>query len=196
MGDALHELKSTLRAALRAHAKIIPANERAAASTQLCDRLAQEKFFQNAQTILFFAPLADEPDVWPLLEKTLAAGRTLALPRFNRTTKSYEAVAVQNLATDLIPGHFSVREPAAHCPVVAWNRLDLLLVPGLGFDARGTRLGRGQGHYDRLLSLAGGVKCGLAFDWQVLAEIPAAPHDVTLNCILTPTRRLPCAARI
>lgn len=196
MGDALHELKITLRTALRAHAQEFSASERLTASPQLCDRLAQEKFFQDAQTILFFAPLADEPDVWPLLEKNLATSRTIALPRFNRTTKSYEAVAVHDLAADTVLGQFAVREPTAHCPVVPWNQLDLLLVPGLGFDARGARLGRGHGYYDRLLSLAGGVKCGLAFDWQVLAEIPAAPHDVTLNYILTPTRRLPCDARL
>jgi 5-formyltetrahydrofolate cyclo-ligase len=196
MGDALHELKSTLRAALRAHAQTFSDLDRATASVQLRDRLAQEKFFQNAPTILFFAPLADEPDVWPLLETTLAAARTVALPRFNRATKFYDAVAVRDLAADIVLGQFAVREPATHCPVLPWNRLDLLLVPGLGFDARGRRLGRGQGFYDRLLPLAGGVKCGLAFDWQVLAEIPAAPHDVTLNCILTPTRRLPSDARI
>ncbi|MFM2295014.1 MAG: hypothetical protein RLZZ350_1427 [Verrucomicrobiota bacterium] len=196
MGDTLHELKVTLRTALRAHAQTVSAAERATASAQLCERLVAEKFFQSAQGILFFAPLTDEPDVWPLLEKTLAGSRVVALPRFSRMQNSYEAVAVRDLATDIIVGQFAVREPAAHCPVVPWNRLDLLLVPGLGFDARGTRLGRGKGFYDRLLPQAVGVKCGLAFDWQLLAEIPAAPHDVTLNCILTPTRRLSSDARI
>jgi 5-formyltetrahydrofolate cyclo-ligase len=196
MGNALHDLKVTLRSALRAHAQTISAAERAAASAQLCERLAAEKCFQRARGILFFAPLTDEPDIWPLLKKTLAGGCEIALPRFNRAQNSYAAVAVRDLAADIVVGQFAVREPAAHCPVVPWNRLDLLLVPGLGFDARGTRLGRGKGFYDRLLPLANGVKCGLAFDWQMLAEIPAAPHDVTLNCILTPTRRWSSDARI
>jgi 5-formyltetrahydrofolate cyclo-ligase len=74
--------------------------------------------------------------------------------------------------------------------VIALNRLDLALVPGVGFDADGRRLGRGRGHYDRLLAQVAGTKCGVAFDEQMAPEIPVAPHDVILNRIVTPTRWL------
>jgi len=63
-------------------------------------------------------------------------------------------------------------------------------VPGLGFDLSGHRLGRGRGYYDRLLAGIAGVKCGVAFDPQVVAQIPAERHDVNMNFILTPTRWL------
>ena len=67
-------------------------------------------------------------------------------------------------------------------------RLDLVLVPGVAFDLHGRRLGRGRGYYDRLLSQVGGRTCGVAFDEQVVSEVPVEAHDVLLNCILTPTR--------
>jgi 5-formyltetrahydrofolate cyclo-ligase len=70
------------------------------------------------------------------------------------------------------------------------NRLDLILVPGLAFDLNGRRLGKGKGYYDRLLAGVSGIKCGVAFDEQVVSEVPAGPHDVRVNCILTPTRWL------
>ena len=81
-----------------------------------------------------------------------------------------------------------MREPAAHCAEVPLNRLDLVLVPGVAFDARGGRLGRGKGFYDRLLAAVRGTKCGVAFDEQIVDAVPNGPLDIRLNCILTPTR--------
>ncbi len=146
--------------------------------------------WQAARAVLLFAPLAREPDIAALLADALASGKLLALPRFNSATGVYEAVQVRELARELVPGPFGVREPAAHCPLVAMNRLDLALVPGLGFDARGHRLGRGKGHYDRLLASFTGMKIGVAFDLQVVAAVPCEPHDIALAAVVTPTRWL------
>jgi len=68
----------------------------------------------------------------------------------------------------------------------------LIVAPGIAFDLRGRRLGRGKGFYDRLLANAAGVKCGICFDEQLLAEIPVEPHDVALDFIATPTRWQDC----
>ncbi len=182
------EAKSILREQIRARLKAIPAVERATASAQLRARLATEKFFADATTILFFAPLPDEPDIWPLLAEALTAGKTVALPRFDSATQSYAAVRVQNLASDIVAGQFGIREPSPACPVVPLNQLDLWLVPGVAFDPGGRRLGRGKGFYDRLLASACGTTCGVAFDEQIVPSVPVAPHDVCLNHILTPSR--------
>jgi 5-formyltetrahydrofolate cyclo-ligase len=66
--------------------------------------------------------------------------------------------------------------------------LDFILVPGVAFDLSGRRLGRGKGYYDRLLKQTRGTTCGVAFDEQIVGEIPVEPHDLNVNCILTPTR--------
>jgi 5-formyltetrahydrofolate cyclo-ligase len=62
------------------------------------------------------------------------------------------------------------------------------LVPGVAFDLHGRRLGRGKGFYDRLLADVRGKTCGVAFDEQIVREVPVEPHDSDVNCILTPTR--------
>jgi 5-formyltetrahydrofolate cyclo-ligase len=98
------------------------------------------------------------------------------------------ACRVQNLGTDLGPGQFGIREPLATCQEVELNRLDFVLVPGVAFDLHGRRLGRGKGFYDQLLPAVRGQTCGVAFDEQIVCEVPVEPRDVHLNCILTPTR--------
>jgi 5-formyltetrahydrofolate cyclo-ligase len=137
-----------------------------------------------------FYPLNDEPDIAPLLEQALAAGKTIALPRYNSSLGVYEAALIRNLTEDLVPGRFGVREPSPNCPALPLNQLDLTLVPGIAFDASGRRLGRGKGFYDRLLPGTTGMTLGLAFDWQESDALPTEPHDVELNAVLTPTRWL------
>jgi 5-formyltetrahydrofolate cyclo-ligase len=188
MNDSLAQAKSALRDATRARLKTITPERRAAESVRLCGLLIGTDRWQAAATILLFAPLTNEPDLWPLLTTARAAGKTVALPRFDSATQNYRAARIQNPEADLVTGAFSIREPAAHCPEVPLNRLDLVLVPGVAFDAQGWRLGRGKGFYDRLLAQVCGTTCGVAFDEQIVETIPVEPHDVRLTCILTPTR--------
>jgi 5-formyltetrahydrofolate cyclo-ligase len=85
-------------------------------------------------------------------------------------------------------GHFGIREPETRCARLTSGKLDLILVPGVAFDLRGGRLGRGKGYYDRLLRELRGTTCGVAFEEQIVGEIPVEPHDVRLKFLLTPTR--------
>jgi 5-formyltetrahydrofolate cyclo-ligase len=135
-----------------------------------------------------FAPLADEPDIWPLLGEALTAGKQVSLPSYVPGPNVYVARRIGDLVRDLVVGKFGVREAAPHCAEIPLNQLDLVLVPGVAFDARGRRLGRGKGFYDRLLADVRGAKCGVAFDEQMVATVPVGPRDIPLNCILTPTR--------
>jgi 5-formyltetrahydrofolate cyclo-ligase len=150
--------------------------------------LRRQGIWKSAGSILFFAPLPAEPDIWPLLEEALLAGRMVALPRYSSQSRGYVACLVQNARAELQSGQLGIREPGDSCPEIALNRLDLVLVPGVAFDARGGRLGRGKGYYDRLLSGVSGTKCGVAFDEQMVDAVPVGPMDVCVNCILTPTR--------
>ena len=182
----LNELKATVRKEIRAALEKISPAMRAVESIELCDRL--EAQLNSARTILFFAPLPDELDVWPLLEKFQAAGKTCALPFFFSATQSYSARRVQNLTVDISVGKFGVREPAANCPEIPLEKFDSILVPGVAFDWNGNRLGRGHGFYDRLLAVISGVKCGVGYDFQLVGKIPAESHDVKVDFIVTPTR--------
>lgn len=180
--DAKAELRQKVRAALGRISLAV----RMVESLEMCARL--EPQLQSAHTILFYAPLPDELDVWILLEKLLPAGKICALPAFDATAGSYVARRVTNLETDIAPGKFGVSEPLPDCAAIPLTDFDLVLAPGLAFDGSGNRLGRGRGFYDRILGAASGVKCGVAYDFQVLPEIPAEPHDAKVDFICTPTR--------
>lgn len=188
-------LKAGLREQVRATGKTISAEERAAASANLCARLVQELIWREAQSVLLFVPLPDEPDVRPLFEAAWAAGKTAAFLRFDAASGSYLACRVRK-PSELQPGKFGVLEPGPDCPVLELNQLDFLLIPGVAFDPSGRRLGRGKGYYDRLLTGVPGHKCGAAFEWQLVASVPAEPHDVCLNSLLTPSRWRQCQGAV
>lgn len=181
--------KAALRRELRDEDQRFSPAEHALASAQICQRLEEENIWRRAQSILFYYPRPDEPDTHRLFAAAIVQGKAAALPRYSSKDGHYLACLVGDLEKDLRPGAFGIQEPNSRCPIFDLKKLDLVLVPGIGFAPSGFRLGRGKGYYDRLLAEIAGIKCGLAFDWQMTIEIPTESHDICLDCILTPTRR-------
>ena len=188
MQNTIREVKQALRNQVGAVLKQIPQGRRVAGSARARGLLERQSQWQAARSVLLFAPLPEELDVWPLLASALAAGKQVALPRFVAATRSYEACWILNLETDVQAGHFGIREPRSHCARVSSGEVDLILVPGVAVDLHGRRLGRGKGYYDQLLSALRGTTCGVAFEEQIVNEVPLEPHDVRLKYLLTPNR--------
>lgn len=182
--------KSELRRAVRAALLRLTDEERRRASSLAGNLLRKSRAWTEARSVLFYSAMAGEIDLSELLEDGLQSGKAIALPRFNPETGVYEAFQISDRAADCSPGKFGISEPTSRCAPFPLMQLDLALVPGVAFDATGHRLGRGQGFYDRLLAEIDGVKCGVAFDQQIVNGIPREEHDVRMNCILTPTRWL------
>lgn len=188
MNETVLERKSNLRKQLRAEASRHGLAERREASARICERLRMQDRWNRARSVLLFAPMTDEPDIWPLVGEALSVGRSVALPRYCRPSDEYEACEVADPGRQIRLGHCGIREPDETGKIIPWNKLDFVLIPGIGFGVDGMRLGRGKGYYDRLLGRTDGFKCGVAFDWQVMDGIPSEAHDIRLDCILTPTR--------
>lgn len=184
----IEKQKSALRTKMRAALADVSPTVRMAASIELCDRLKTQ--MPSAHTILFYAPLADELDVWPLLEESIALGVTCALPFFDAAKNIYGARHIQKPATEIITGKFGVREPSSICAEIPLEQFNLVLVPGMAFDLQGNRLGRGRGFYDRLLAGVSGIKCGVCYDGQLWPEIPTETHDAKVDFIVTPSTLL------
>jgi 5-formyltetrahydrofolate cyclo-ligase len=182
----LQNQKSELRRQMVAKLKEISPAVRIAESIELSARL--EAQLRSAHTILFFAPMLDELDVWLLMQKFLEAKKICALPFFDSASQHYSARRICDLENDVAVGKFGIREPNSNCEEISLDKFDLVLVPGIAFDANGNRLGRGRGFYDRILSHASGVKCGVAYDFQLVEKIPVEPHDAKINFIVTPNR--------
>ena len=180
--------KAQIRQKIRSCLVAVSPLERAELSRQAVSRLAGQKVWQNSKSIFGYLALKDELDIFPALEVALKTGKTVALPRHVQHEGVYCAAVLSSEALQFLKGAFGIPEPPADAAVIPLNRLDFVLVPGLAFDARGRRLGRGKGFYDRLLAQVSGIKCGVALDEQIVEELPAEPHDIAMNFILTPTR--------
>jgi 5-formyltetrahydrofolate cyclo-ligase len=153
MQSSIAEAKASLRQEVRAALDRLGAEERRLASERARTLLERQPQWIKAERIVFFAPMPDEVDLWPLAGSALAAGKQVALPRFTKERNGYIACRVHNLEQDLQIGRYGIREPLDRCGELQLNRLDLMLVPGVAFDLRGRRLGRGKGFYDQLLAV-------------------------------------------
>jgi len=182
--------KAQLRRAFTGLGAELEPSERERLSGAARELLLDQAVWREAGAVVLYAPLPGEVDVWPLADKALRQGKRVALPWYDRRRDGYVPRLVKDLEGELRPGRYGIPEPADRCPILQTNPLDLILVPGVAFDCRGRRLGRGKGYYDRMLRDTAGIKCGVAFDQQVVPAVPVAPHDIHLNCMLTPTRWL------
>jgi 5-formyltetrahydrofolate cyclo-ligase len=180
--------KTALRERIRTQLENMPLQQHVRDSMRACGLLETKFSWKNARTVLFYAPVPGEIDVLPLVHSAIKTRKTVAFPRFDAATKQYVACEIKDLHKDLVSGQFGIPEPHDRCAVLTSKQLDLVLVPGVAFDLQGRRLGRGKGYYDQLLAFVRCTKCGVAFDEQIVPAIPVEPHDVRLDCILTPTR--------
>lgn len=186
--------KRALRAELRSRLSRVTPEERERDSESIRRRLANSPEWAAAGTVMAFLAMPSEPDLTPALRAVQAAGRTVALPRWEAGTGCYRPARVDSF-DHLVPGPLGILEPKPSSPWLTFEQLDLVLVPGLAFDRRGRRLGRGRGYFDRLLAGARQARYwGVAFDLQVIADVPAEPHDIDVHCLVTPAFWLPVAA--
>lgn len=167
------------------------AADKARESAEICAQVLRSPAWQRAHTLAAYMPLPDEVDVTPLVRAAQQRGMTVLLPRVAGRELVWHRVAALD-ATALEVGAFGIREPRAdHAPVCAPQDAPqpvLWLVPGVGFDARGGRLGRGGGFYDRALRAAHAVTgtVGVAFACQMLDAVPMTPHDWMLESVVSP----------
>lgn len=174
-----------MREALRSkrHASFLSASE--TVGTELADIFLHGVVLPPASCISFYYPFKDEMDVLPLVRELERRGHTLALPcilpeREDLVFRSY------HFGDPTFTGVLGIAEPLPSAPVV---QPDVLILPVLGFDRYGTRMGLGGGYYDRTLADLRAKKktlvIGVAFAGQEWDELPFAPHDERLDLIVT-----------
>jgi 5-formyltetrahydrofolate cyclo-ligase len=145
--------------------------------------------FEKAASVALYSAFRNEVDLNPIAFECERLGKRVLLPRFNHGKGLYEMVYVNKLATNCRPGYYDILEPLPSLPAVDEDDLNssslLWLVPGVGFDLTGTRLGFGKGYYDRLLKYACGCRIGVCYDFQIVEALPQTSTDVAMNMIVS-----------
>ncbi len=177
--------KRVWRRRLRAARARLAASARQAADRRICAYLIELAAASGVRRAAVYAPLGAEADPTAFVTHLLGAGGLVAYPRVTGPGEM-ELVAVSDLC-QLTPRFKGIREPLPELPALAPTQLDLIVVPGVGFDRRGNRLGQGMGFYDRLLSdpALGAQKVGIGYAAQLVGRIPVDAHDVPLDAVVT-----------
>lgn len=140
--------------------------------------------YLEASTILCYAAIPHEADPAVLAEYALLDGKRVAYPY---CLNKYEMLALEPVGTDAWEtGAYGIRTPRPDCSrIMDAAEIDLVLVPGLAFDSRGGRLGRGAGYYDRYLRKNDAFRMGFCLDKQILEQVPMEEHDVPMQALIS-----------
>jgi len=142
--------------------------------------------FAGASVVGAYLALPDEVPAAPALAGCYARGQRVCVPAFDERQDTYGLVRLEP-ETETAAGKYGVAEPTRR-EWVAIDAVDAILVPGLAFDEKGARLGRGAGHYDRMLAHARAYKVGVTFECRIVTQLPVDPHDVPVDAIVTEQR--------
>ena len=172
--------KPTLRKQMKAAKAALTPEEKLSESNAVWPHIEALPCFQEAQEILLYHSLPDELPTHHVIDRWEEMGKTIYLPVVigdDLVVRRYSRMAMQQ-------GEFNIMEPTGND--VDTDILQLIIVPGVAFDAKGNRLGRGKGYYDRLLSRTTATCIGVCHRCQLVDTIPAEPHDRVMHYIVTP----------
>lgn len=176
--------KSSLRRALREKRQSLP--DAAERSVRIAHHALGSEEWRSAETVMIYLSLPEEVDTAPLLTAALEQGKMLCVPRIGDDGVMV-AVRVSSLDPSAMEEYRSgiLQPPADSGATIQPDRINLLLIPCVGVDRTGGRLGFGGGHFDRFLTRTVGIKMGVVFECQVCDSLPREEHDQPLSAWVT-----------
>jgi len=175
--------KSAIRKQLRDRLSSMSDDDRHAKSVAACAMIAGSPEFAAARVIMLYLSTPTEVDTAPLALRAWQHSKTIVVPKVSWDQRRMLPVEISSLKDGLTTTG-PVREPIAGTPMPV-SMIDMVIVPGVGFTQTGQRIGRGMGFYDRFLAQSDfiGVSCGLAFEEQIVDNLPTLDHDMALSML-------------
>ena len=178
--------KAKLRRELQNCLLSITSQQRSEKSRKACKNLVSIPQFQNASMVMMFLSLPHEVDTSEAILQAWQLGKAIAVPKVSFQQRHMIAVQINSLETGISTEKSGLRNPIAGVPV-AFEEIDLVVTPALGFDKKGNRLGRGGAYYDRFFANTQlkASRCGFGFNEQLVETIPVAEHDEPVDILVT-----------
>jgi 5-formyltetrahydrofolate cyclo-ligase len=147
------------------------------------EKLFRTRVFKEAKIVMFYMSLGGEVNTADMIKEAQRLGKTVVVPVCGKNRMMKPCLLKEKGV--LSKGPYGILEPVWKEPVPL-KKIDLVIVPGLAFDKKGKRLGRGKAYYDRFLKRlpSGTMSIGLAFDFQILPRVPTTTTDVDVKKII------------
>lgn len=174
--------KNELRKEIRSRKRQFSAEELRVQSLSLISRLLVHPRIEQANTVMLYHSLPDEVDTHTAIDRLAACGKRVLLP----VVLDEERMEVREYRDQacLQTGSMNILEPMGR-PFQTLEEIDVIVVPGMSFDADGHRLGRGKGYYDRFLQqVPKAYKMGICFDFQKVDYVPSDQYDIPMNEVI------------
>lgn len=141
--------------------------------------------FKKTKVIAAYVDFDNEVPTRAIIQKLFRLKKTVAVPKMKTFSKTLSFHVIQSLK-ELAQVRFGILEPPSKNPAADFSEIGVVLVPGVGFDERGFRLGYGIGFFDRTLpKLKKTVKIGLGFEAFVVPQLPVEVHDQAMDILVT-----------
>jgi 5-formyltetrahydrofolate cyclo-ligase len=175
--------KEKVRKECKGRIEKISPQKRKEKSEEIALRLTTMEIVKKAESICVYLSKEDEVQTIPFI-KNLLGQKMILVPTIKNDELTF---CVLEDLDELVIGRHGILEPK-HFKTTK-QECSIFIVPGLGFDKEGNRLGRGKGYYDKALSKTTSKKIGLAFEEQI-TTIPVEAHDIRMDCIITDKKNL------
>ena len=153
---------------------------------ELCRQLDAISEWKSARIVASYWASTEELCPSPCDQLAITSAKIVAYPRV--IARGTMVMCAWRPSDPTEEGPNGIKQPTGDCPLIPPQDIDFFLIPLLGCDDRGIRLGYGGGFYDRYLSMSGGFRCGLGFAVQRVRELPSDAHDQRLQAFLSPER--------
>ena len=187
--------KASLRNVFKKHRRTLAAADVFSANAIITAELLRLPMLQNAQTIFSYITIQNEVDTCPTINELLARGVNVVAPPVDQALELHETVHFVYRGDPALNGALPPRAVTPDTSsALDLSDIDLFIVPGIVWDVRGYRIGFGGGYFDWLLSHArpDAQILGLAYEWQILEELPIDPWDRPVHDLLTEKRLIHC----
>ena len=189
-------MKDNLRQLVKNMRDTLPDDIAQSKSEEIKTKLFRMSKYLKARSVLFYTPHQSEVNTEAMIRKALTEGKKVVLPRTDGEQRSIELACIRDYDKDLEPGNYQVLEPrSGTCTPVKPEELDLVILPGIAFDEKGNRLGYGKGYYDKFLKNVKAPCVALAYELQIVPQIPRDSQDVPVQVIVTEKRVIKCGKR-
>ena len=182
-------MKNQIRKNLISKRKNLSNEEVLEKSKKIKNKLFNLNELKQASTILFYVSYNNEVNTHEMIKELLTGNKTIVVPISNKKNRSLN-LSKLNKWDDLSIGSYNILEPKKdRIYGVNIDSIDLIIVPGVGFDENGNRIGHGKGYYDKLLKNSKhATSIGLSFECQIVEKIPTGKYDLPVDKIVTEKR--------